>query len=125
MTKTAPAPKAAKIQTEPQIIDLVALVAAGYEVWVKESKFDYEHVRVQSVVVIHQDAAGVQWKSAFQLYNGFLSRSKPRPLDLSNGWLCESPEAELCRLAKRGYTRHEAPEPEPAPKRRVGRPRKS
>ena len=117
MTKTTAKP-------EPQPINLVAL-AQQHEVWIKESPFDHEHVRVQSVVVIRQDQDGTHWKTAFQLYDGVLSKTRPRPLDLSQGWLCESPEAELCRLAKRGYTRFEVPEPEPAPKRGRGRPRKS
>jgi hypothetical protein len=71
----------------------------------------------------------VAYKTVCQLYNDRLSLSKPKLLDLTNGYLLDSSqEEEAARLVAKGYVRWEpepvAPEPEHAPvKRRPGRPR--
>ena len=130
-----PAIKSAKPRTErtprppARPVDLAALAAAGHEVWTREiTTFDHPHVHAQALVVIHRDAAKVPWKTAANLFDGVISKSKPRDLDLSNGRLIESYEDEEAALVQRGYARWSPPAPpvsEPAPKKKRGRPRKT
>ncbi len=131
-----PATKSAKPRTErtPQPparpVDLAALAADGHEVWNREiTTFDHPNVHAQALVVIHRDAARVPWKTAVNLFDGVISKRKPRDLDLSTGRLVESYEEEAAALLKRGYARWSPPAPAagplPAQKKKRGRPRKA
>lgn len=92
---------------------------------VKECSFDFPDVRVLAWVLVTDgdQPTAARWTT----YNGTLSRSKPRPLDLDTlaRPVVDVP-ALLAKLEKKGFTTYRpAPAPAPeAPKRRRGRPRK-